>query len=143
MGEVLMNGVRQGWGDMEFIVLGMPISGITELSLETKQEKSNEMGAGNEPVHRGRGSKSYSGKIKLYNYEIQKILDKLPPGADLTDVAPFTINIVMKAVGNDPLRRIDVPMVEFQSSGLNLALKQGDKSVSVDLDLVIGKPIYR
>jgi hypothetical protein len=143
MAEVLINGVRQGWGDIEFQVLGMLVTGITELKLDSDQEKENEMGAGNEPVHRGRGNRKYSAKMKLYHYEVNRILAALPPGKDLMDVAPFTLNVVFKPVGSDTLKRIDVPMTEFKNSGLNVDLKQGDKSIPIDLDLVIGKPIYR
>lgn len=49
----------------------------------------------------------------------------------------------MKPVGDDPLSRLDIPMVSFKSSGLGYALKQGDKSSQIDLDCICGKPIFK
>lgn len=143
MADILINGVRQGWGDASFQVLGLLITGITEFSIEASQEKENEPGAGNEPVHRGHGAKKYSAKMKLYKYEVDRILSALPPGKDLLDVAPFTTNVVFAPTGADLLKRIDVPMTEFKNSGLNVDMKTGDKSISISIDLAIGKPIYR
>lgn len=143
MADVLINGVRQGWGDIQFMAMGLLITGITEFSLDTSQDKDNEYGAGNEPVHRAHGAKKYGAKMKLYKYEIERILGAMPPGKDLMDVAPFTVNLVFTPKGSDQLKRIDVPMTEFKNSGLNFDMKQGDKSISAALDLAIGKPIYR
>lgn len=141
--NVLINGVRRGWGDLEFVVLGRIVTGITELTVESTQDKENEYGAGNEPIHQSNSNKKYGLKLKLYGYELEAILRLLPEGKDLTDLPPSTINIVMKPVGDDPLSRLDIPMVSFKSSGLGYALKQGDKSSQIDLDCICGKPIFK
>lgn len=143
MADVLINGVRQGWGDIQFMAMGLLITGITEISIEMSQDKENEYGSGNEPVHRSHGNKKYGAKMKLYKYEIDRILGGMSAGKDLTDVAPFTLNVVFMPKGSDQLKRLDIPMTEFKNGGLNFDIKQGDKSISSPLELAIGKPMYR
>jgi hypothetical protein len=143
MGQALINGVRRGWGACEFVFLSRLVTGITEFTTESTQDKDNEYGAGNEPIHQSNSNKKYGAKMKLYYYEIEAILRMLPEGKDLTDLPPFTTNIVMNPEGDDPLSRIDVPMCSFKSSGLGLGLKQGDKATQVELDMICGKPIYK
>ena len=143
MAEVLINGQRQGWGDIEFLIGTRRVTGITKMSITSEQDKSNEMGQGNEPVHRSRSNKKYSGELELFHYEVMAMLEALPEGKDLTDVAPFTVSIVFMPTGGDKLKRIDVPMTEFLTGGLNIDVKQGDKSIPIKLPLIIGKPIYK
>ena len=140
MAEVLINGVRQGWGDIEFTVLGRQVTGITEISIGSKQDKGNEMGQGREPVHRSRGAKSYEGSMKMYKYEVDAILALLPEGLDLLDIAPFTISVIYTPLGDDILRKIIIPMTEFMEMKHNP--KSGDKNLEIELPLVIGKPVW-
>lgn len=140
MADVLINGTRQGWGDIEVMLLGRQVTGITEISVSTEQEKGNEMGQGREPVHRSRGNKKYEGSIKMYKYEVDAILALLKEGQDLTDVAPFTLVVMYTPIGDDILKKLIVPMCEFTS--MKHASKAGDKNLEVDLPMVIGKPIW-
>lgn len=141
--EVLINGVRAGWGSCEFVVLGRVVTGITEISIESDQDKDNEYGSGNEPVHQGISNKKYSLGMKLFFYEVSAVLELLPEGKDFTDLPPSTVNVVFTPIGDDKLRRIDIAMCQFKSSGLGIAPKQGDKSISSDMKLICGKPIYK
>jgi hypothetical protein len=142
MAEILINGVRAGWGDIEFNVLGRQVTGITEFKLNIKQSKSNKYGQGNLPVHRGRGNKMYEGAgIKMYKYEVDAIMALLAPGQDLTDVPPFTLIAIFTAVGDDTLTTLTVPMTEFTE--MAFAPKQGDESLEFDLPLIIGQPQFK
>ena len=143
-GQVLINGVRQGWGDISFVAFNRVFTGITSISVKSDQDKTNEYGWGNEAVHRGRGNHTYDEvSITMYHYEIFTLLRLLGPGKDLTDIVPVTVTIVFEPTGDDILSRIDLPMFEFKSSGLGIDMKQGDKSIPVKLMAICGKPILK
>ncbi len=138
---LFINGVRQGWAQIEFNFLGRQVTGITEFGVNVKQDKSNEMGQGNEPIHRAHGNKSYETPgMKLYKYEFDAMCDQLEEGQDMTDAAPFTVTCIYTAKGDDKLRKLIVPMTEVTEIKHNP--KSGDKNLEVELGLIIGKPIW-
>ena len=141
----LMNGQRQGWGDIRMVAYGRYFSGITEIDLKVSQEKSNEYGAGREAVHMGEGNKKYEGhSITLNHYEVFALVQAIKDagGDDLTDAAPSTVSFILTPHGNDVPTRIDVPNWRWTDSGLGLSSKQGDKSIPMKLGAISGKPKF-
>lgn len=91
-GIPLINGVEYGWADIVSAINGVPITGITAIDYEDKQEVTNNHGAGRYPVSRGKGRITCSAKITLYMSEVLTIQRQAPNGR-LQDIAPFDIEV--------------------------------------------------
>ena len=64
---ILVNGVSYNWGSIVILLGTNILYGITELNFKKQQDKSNNMGVGNEPVSRGYGNNKYDASIESYN----------------------------------------------------------------------------
>ena len=51
----LINGVAYSWASINFTLFGVPVAGIVSIEYNRKQAKTNNYGAGTEPVSRGYG----------------------------------------------------------------------------------------
>lgn len=134
MSTPLINGVRHSWASIDFNLFGRTITGITEIKYSQEQEKEDFYGAGNQPVHRGRGNKKATASIKLHAYEINAIQASLPAGKSLLDIAPFDISVVYTAQGSDQVKEVVIHNCEFTKE--EYAMKQGDKNIEVDMPLI-------
>jgi len=131
----LINGVAYGWGNVQVMLFGNPLTSITKIEYNHKQEKQNIYGAGNEPVARGYGRVEYSGSIELKTDEWKQIIAASPASNPL-NIAPFTIKVVMG--GTNVLPTVDtLLMVEFMENPLES--NEGDTSLTVKVPLIIGQ----
>lgn len=141
----LINGTRHSWANIEIVLFNRPVIGITEINYNQKQEKEDFFGAGNNPVHRGRGNKMATASIKMYKYEVDALNAAAKaaagnPGADITDIAAFNIAVVYKPAGSDILRTDVLHNVEFTE--LDAAFKQGDRMLEINLPLIVSHIEY-
>jgi hypothetical protein len=136
----LINGTRHSFASIELVLFGITITGFTAISYKVKQAKTNEYGAGNEPVHRGLGNKEYEASITLMKYEVDRILRALPAGQTLLDIAPFNIAVVYKPQGSDLLITDVLQNCEFTEMGVDT--KQGDTKIEVPLPLLPGSILF-
>lgn len=137
---MLINGISYGWADAKVTVLGREVIGITALDWDKKHDKTNNYGAGDEPISRGRGKKEYESSMTLEYKEVIGILDALEEGEDLTDIAPFEIAVSFLNESNKTVN-LTINDVEFKSSGLGM--KTGDTSIEIELELIIGGITYK
>ena len=63
MATPLINGINYSWANITVIGLGVPFIGITKIDYNAKQEKTNNYGAGSQPVSRGYGRVEYEGSL--------------------------------------------------------------------------------
>lgn len=140
MSAPLVNGTRHSWSSIELVLFGITITGITAISYKKKSNKTNEYGAGSEPVHRGKGNNEYEASITLMKYEVDRIHAALPAGSSLGDIAPFNIAVVYKPEGNDTLKTDIIQNCEFLEQGIDT--KQGDTKVEVQLPLLPGGILF-
>ena len=134
MSTPLINGVRHSWASINITLFGRTITGITEIKYGNEQEKEDFYGAGNQPVHRGRGNKKVTASIKLHAYEINAIQTSLPAGSSLMDIAPFDISVVYMATGSDAVKEVIIHNCEFTKE--EYSIKQNDKNIEVDMPLI-------
>lgn len=130
----LINGVRHSWASISIVLFGKPVLGITEVKYSQEQEKEDIYGAGNQPIHRGRGNKKATASIKLKAYELNAIQQSLPRGKSLLDITAFDISVVFTPEGSDTVKEVIVHNCEFIKE--EYAIKQGDKDIEVDLPLI-------
>jgi len=135
MASPLINGVSYSWSTINFNLFGVPVKGITNIEYNTKQEKTNNYGAGQEPVSRGYGRKTYEGSIEIYLDEWKKVI-AAAPNRDPLAIGWFTIPVTYGNSLADATTDV-LEAVEFLENPFNA--KEGDTKLLVKIPLIIGK----
>lgn len=133
----LINGQAYDYTQIIMSVLGVPVAGVTSINYTEEQEKTNNFGAGNRPVSRGRGAINASGSIELSMNEVEALRDAAPEGSMLK-IPPFEITIVylnLQKVVTHKLKN-----VEFMNDGVETS--QGDTDIKRSFDIVISDIKY-
>jgi len=130
---VLINGTAYGWADITVNVLGTPVAGIDAIKYSDEQEIEDNYGAGKLPVSRGYGQIKAEGSVTLHAEEVVA-LQAAAPGKRLQAIPPFDIIVAYMpeggAVTTDTLKNC-----QFKKNARDA--KKGDKSLSIELDLII------
>lgn len=130
----LINGVAYTWSTIGFCLFGIPVAGIVNIEYNRKQEKTNNYGAGTEPVTRGYGRKTYDGSIEIYLDEWKRIIAAAPNRDPLT-IGWFDIPVVYGNSVADATTDI-LRAVEFLEDPFSA--KEGDTKLTVKIPLIIG-----
>lgn len=135
MASVTVNrGNQKGWGNLKFAINGNELTGITEIKYKDKTEKELLYGSGNQAIGVGIGNESYEASIKMYRYEIDKILAGITTGPKkLSALATMSLTVVAKFAASSAFET-DVIQFQFTESGRDT--KQGDKMDLVELPLL-------
>jgi hypothetical protein len=130
----IINGVSYNWSNVQVVLFGVPVVGITSISYKRKQKKENNYGFGNQPVSRGYGNYEYDGSIELYLEEWKNII-AASPGRDPLLISPFNITVIYGPsavkITTDVLRAVEFMEDPFDA-------KQGDTKLTVKIPLIIG-----
>ncbi len=131
---MLINGVSYSWSSVVFTLFGVPVQGITSIEYNRKQNKTNNYGAGVEPVSRGYGKREYSGSIEIYLEEWKKVI-AAAPNRDPLQIGWFSIPVLY---GNSlaDATQDTLQGVEFLEDPF--AAKEGDTKLTVKIPLIIG-----
>lgn len=129
-----VNGKAYGWGDVDVKLPGLVLD-VQEISYDDEQEMEETYGRGNKPRGYGEGNYKASGKISMLRDDYDDLLAYCKSKG-----IPFfktTIPSIVVSYANEGERtRIDeLRKVKFTKRS-NKA-KQGDKSLTVDIDLMI------
>src|SRR5438270_10321921 len=89
----LINGRNYSWANITVVLFGVPVVGIVKIDYKRKQKKTNNYGAGSQPVSRGYGNVEYDGSIDLYLDEWKRIIASAP-NRDPLQIPPFDIQVV-------------------------------------------------
>ncbi len=134
MAQPLINGQRHSWSSIEVNILDRIVTGITAVSYDDSLAKENHYGAGDMPVHRGRGKYEAKASITLYNYEVEAIQAAVGRGNRLQDVAPFDVVVsFLDDATNDVVTHV-IRNCEFSTN--TRSMSQGDTKIDVALDLI-------
>ena len=129
----LINGIAYGWSSINFMLFGVPVAGIVSIEYKRKQSKTNNYGAGSEPVSRGYGRKEYEGSIEIYLDEWKKII-AAAPSRDPLAVGWFDIPVTYGNTVADAT--MDTLLAtEFLEDPFNA--KDGDTKLTVKIPLII------
>ena len=135
MAAPLINGVAYSFITINFNLFGVPVKGITSIDFKTKQAKTNNYGAGPDPVSRGYGKKEYDGSIEIYLDEWKKVIAAAPSRDPLAigwfDI-PITYGNSIADITTDTLRAVEFLEDPFTA-------KEGDTKLMVKIPLIIGK----
>lgn len=129
-----VNGISYGWGDVDVKIPGLNLV-IKEISYDDEQEKEESYGKGNRPRGYGKGNYKASGKMSMLRDDFDDVLDY----CKATGKSFYNVELpsVVVSYGNPGGRtRIDeLKRVVFVKRSHKAA--QGDKTLTVDIDLMI------
>ncbi len=129
-----VNGISYGWGDVDIKIPGVNLV-LQEISYDDEQEAEESYGKGSKPRGYGKGNYKASGKMSMHRDDYDDLLDCLKA----LDKPFYGMEFpsVVVAYGNPGGRtRIDeLKRVIFTKRSHKAA--QGDKTLSVDIDLMI------
>lgn len=135
----LINGEAHSWSQIDVILLGRVVEGISAITYESSQEKVNNFGRGVKAVSRGRGKKNHTASITLSEAEIVAIEKALPVGKDLSDIAAFPIVVTFNNNGTHTVHKL--MSCEFMNRGVDV--NTDSTNVERQLDLIVGDINYK
>lgn len=129
-----VNGKAYGWGDVDVKLPGLVLT-VQEISYDDEQEMEEQYGKGNKPRGYGVGNYKASGKMSLLRDDYDDMLAYCK--AKKTPFYNLEIPSIVVSYANEGDRtRIDelkrVKMIKRSNKAA-----QGDKSLTVDIDLMI------
>ncbi|WP_427340606.1 hypothetical protein [Caloranaerobacter sp. DY30410] len=133
-----INGKRYDWSDVDINLPGLNIE-ILEISYDDELEKELQYGKGSKPKGYGTGNYKPSGKISLSREEFNNLLEYCKKKNVPLYKLEIPKMVVSYANDNFPTQTDVLPNVSFTKTSAKAA--QGDKSLKVDLDLLIAGPI--
>lgn len=136
----MINGKKYGWEDITVTFPQGVMVGISEIEYSDKKETEAIYGKGSNPVGYGEGNYSAEGKAKMTKEEFEnfKVSLMATSGKALYRHTPFPI-IVSYANDDQPTVTDTLPACKITS--MSNAPKQGDKTVDVEIQFVVLKPI--
>lgn len=133
-----VNGKAYSWGDVDLKLPGLSIE-IQEISYDDELEKEVVYGRGGKPRGYGRGNYKTSGKVTMLRDDYDALLDYCKQHNIAFFELEFPAAIVSYANEGDVTRQDVLNKVSFTKRSNKAA--QGDKSLKVDLDLLIAGTI--
>jgi hypothetical protein len=122
--------------DMTVVLLGQIVTGITNIEVETSQEKEAVYGRGNKPLAIQSGKKSYEGSITLLQSEYSALLKAAKAANPLYDVTDIAVDIVWHF--NRTLDAVEetynILGAEFTKAKLGMGT--GDKNMEIELPFI-------
>lgn len=131
-GTPLVNGMLCTWADIVVLIGGVPVTGITGAEYDDKQEVVNKYGAGRYPVGRAKGRISCTGKLILYQEEVQALSAQSSTGR-LQDLPPF--DVIVQYIPDSGILVTD-KIRNCHISGNARKWKEGDTGQEVEVPLV-------
>lgn len=132
-GVPYINGKLYDWADIVLTIAGVPVTGVTGIEYKDDQDIVAKYGAGRFPVGFAKGRITCTGKIVLYQEEVEAIQRQSITGR-LQDIAPFDIGVTYMPdtgiVKHDKLRNC-----MFKNNGRGW--KEGDTGQEVEIDLLM------
>lgn len=132
--SIKVNGINYGWGDVDVKIPGLNLV-VQEISYDDEQEMEESYGKGSRPRGYGKGNYKASGKMSMLRDDFDDVLDY----CKATGKSFYNVELpsVIVSYGNPGGRtRIDeLKRVVFVKRSHKAA--QGDKTLTVDIDLMI------
>ena len=130
----LINGIQHSWANIEVEILGRVVTGITEIMYDSKKVIEDVYGAGDEPIQRGEGNRTYTASITLKQFEVDAI-QALVGSFKIDRIPPFNITVNYRSTLDQPSKTDILRNVQFKNNVRDW--KQGQTSGDVKLELAI------
>ena len=135
-----VNGKAYDWGDVDLQLPGLALE-IQEISYDDEQEKELVYGKGSKPRGYGKGNYKPTGKLSLLRDDYDDLVDYCKgQGIPLYEIEFPKVIVSYASAGErtrqDVLNRVFICTFSHKNA-------QGDKSLKVDIDLLIAGVIER
>lgn len=134
------NSNQYAWVDIQVVMLGRPIAGLTSFKYKVSRTKTNIYAKGDKPFARTRGNKEYEGEIGILQSELEAIQEGLPKGQDITDIPPFDIIYSYAPVLGGKITTDIAKGVEFTE--LEKGMGQNAPNMELVLPIIMGDVEY-
>ncbi len=131
---IKVNGISYGWGDVDVKVPGLNLV-VQEISYDDEQEMEESYGKGGRPRGYGKGNYKASGKMSMHRDDFDDVLDYCKATGKPFYGVEFPSVVVSYANPGGRTRIDELKRVVFVKRSHKAA--QGDKTLSVDIDLMI------
>ncbi len=131
---IKVNGISYGWGDVDVKVPGLNLV-VQEISYDDEQEMEESYGRGGRPRGYGKGNYKASGKMTMHRDDFDDVLDYCKATGKPFYGVEFPSVVVSYANPGGRTRIDELKRVVFVKRSHKAA--QGDKTLSVDIDLMI------
>ena len=132
-GVPFVNGKLYDWADIVLVIAGVPVTGITGIEYKDDQDIVTKYGAGRYPVGFAKGRITSTGKITLYQEEVEA-MQRQSLTRRLQDISPF--DIIVSYLPDTGILSIDkLRNCMFKNNGRGW--KEGDTGQEVEIDLVM------
>lgn len=128
----LINGKAYAWANVSFSIAGAPVIGITAISYEDKETKTNGYGSGKFPIERAEGNYEAKASVTLKASELEA-LARLAPNYRLQDFGVFDIAVTF-LVGTS---RVTHNIRNCEFTGNKRTMKQGDTDIATEMELIV------
>lgn len=133
MARPIINGEAYSWSRIVINILGRAVIGVNKIDYKNVKAKSNNYGAGENPVSRTSGSNTPEASIELHMEEIQALRNVSPDGT-LTGL-PVSDIVVSYQPNNGPIVNHTIHNVEFLEDGVSVG-KDTSNEIAQDLPLL-------
>ena len=131
---IKVNGISYDWGDVDVKIPGLNLV-VQEISYDDEQEMEESYGKGYRPRGYGKGNYKASGKMSMHRDDYDDLLDYCKAKGIPFYGVEFPVVVVSYANAGGRTRIDELKRVVFTKRSHKAA--QGDKTLSVDIDLMI------
>lgn len=134
--KIPFQGEQSGWKDTSVWLFGQALLGITDVRVSDDTDRQHVYGAGNKPLYRGTGNKSYSGSITVLRSEIVGLITRARASGygSLSEIPPFAITRVIHGAGGVPIQTQTIKNAQF--TNVQDGIAQGDLMENVQLPFI-------
>ena len=126
------NSAQYKWDDLTIAYGSRIIEGITGVEYTEKQEKDFLYGRGEKPLSIVKGNKTFEGKIKIWQSELEAMVRDAPDN----DVLALEFNITIAYVPKDGGQIVTDILKGCQITEVPKAMNQGDKNQIIELPMM-------
>ncbi|MEX6627568.1 hypothetical protein PG913_08260 [Tenacibaculum pacificus] len=123
---------QYSWSDYSIAYGGRILEGCTGFEASTKKEKAFLYGRGDNPHEIVGGNKSYEGKIKLWQSEVERMISDAPNN----DILKLRFNVTEAYVPIDGGQMVVNNYKGVEITELSTAFNQGDKNQIIELPVM-------
>jgi hypothetical protein len=134
-----INGQSYGWNSIGLNIAGIPVAGITAINYKEEQAIEPVYGSGNRQVGYSKGKITNTGSITLQAEEVEALQAASVTGR-LQDIPEFTV-VVSYATDDGKISMHTLKYCRFKNNGRDS--KEGDMSIGVTIDLLIGEIAWK
>lgn len=133
------NSEEYAWTDLNVVMGGRRLGGITGIKWKTKRTVNHIYGKGRDPHARTKGNKEYTGSLKLLQSELEAILESAGTGKDITDLT-FNVTVAFVPESGGIIKTHNVINVDVEE--FEMGMEQNAPNMIIELPFKAGKIVY-